>query len=140
LQDYSRLIGIDVGNKRIGIAQTDLLKTIATPVGTFTPDEVIPVLTKICAKDTIDKFVVGWPLTPKGDKGQATTMVEAFNKKLKEAFPDTEIVLVDERYTSKQAVERMIEAGVPQKKRRNKERVDRIAAALILQKYLDQHT
>jgi len=140
LQQYARLIGVDVGKKRFGLAQTDLLKTIASPVGTFSADDILPAIKEIAEKDTIEKIVVGWPLTPKGEEGQATIMVMKFIKRLKKAFPEIDIVKIDERYTSKDAMERMIEAGVPQKKRRNKERVDRIAAALILQKYLDQHT
>jgi len=140
LQQYARLIGVDVGKKRFGLAQTDLLKTIASPVGTFSADEIIPAIKEIAEQDSIEKIVVGWPLTPKGDEGQATIMVAKFIKRLKKAFPGLDIVKIDERYTSNQAMEKMIEAGVPRKKRRQKERVDRIAAALILQKYLDQHT
>lgn len=140
MQQYARLIGVDVGKKRFGLAQTDLLKTIASPVGTFSADEIIPAIKEIAEQDSIEKIVVGWPLTPKGDEGQATIMVAKFIKRLKKAFPGLDIVKIDERYTSNQAMEKMIEAGVPRKKRRQKERVDRIAAALILQKYLDQHT
>lgn len=138
MQEYARLVGIDVGKKRIGVAQTDLLKTIASPVGTYPPGEVFSVITKIVEESQVQAFVVGWPLTPNGDEGPATEMVEKFMDKLREAFPSIPIEKVDERYTSKKAVESMVAAGVPKKKRREKERVDRIAAALILQNYLDQ--
>ncbi len=87
----------------------------------------------------IDKFVVGWPLTPQGEKGRATTMVENFLEKLHQSFPDIAVVKIDERYTSNKAVKIMVEAGVPQKKRREKGRVDRIAAAIILQDYLESN-
>lgn len=140
MQEYARLIGIDVGKKRVGIARTDLLKTIASPVGTFPPHKVIPELKNISQKDTIEKFVIGWPLSTQGEEGSATQMVEKFIKKLRNAFPDIEIVKVDERYTSNKARELMIEAGVPKKKRQEKGRVDRIAAAIILQNYLDTNT
>lgn len=140
MQQYARLIGVDVGTKRFGLAQTDLLKTIASPVGTFSTDEILPAIKEIAEKDKIEKIVVGWPLTPKGEEGQATIMVTKFIERLKKAFPGIDIVKIDERYTSNQAMDAMIEAGVPRKKRRQKERVDRIAAALILQKYLEQHT
>ena len=140
MQDYARLIGIDVGKKRIGIAQTDLLKTIASPVGTFSPDEVISELKKITEKEPVEKFVIGWPLSTKGEEGAATEMVNKFIKKLRRAFPTIEIAKVDERYTSNQATELMIKAGVPKKKRREKGRIDRIAAAIILQNYLDTNT
>ncbi|WP_020402647.1 Holliday junction resolvase RuvX [Gracilimonas tropica] len=140
MQNYARLIGIDVGKKRVGIAQTDLLKTIASPVGTFHPKDVISELKKIVQNEPIEKFVIGWPLSTKGEKGSATEMVEKFITKLNSAFPNIEIVKVDERYTSNKARELMIEAGVPRKKRQEKGRVDRIAAAIILQNYLDTNT
>ncbi|MDR9416960.1 MAG: Holliday junction resolvase RuvX [Gracilimonas sp.] len=137
MQEYSRLIGIDVGKKRVGIAQTDLLKTIASPVGTFSAHEVVSHLKKITENEPIEKFIVGWPLSTKGEEGAATEMVEKFIKKLKTAFPNIEIIKVDERYTSSKAMELMVEAGVPKQKRKDKGRIDRIAAAIILQNYLD---
>lgn len=138
MQEYARLVGIDVGKKRVGIAQTDLLKTIASPVGTYSPDEVFSVISTIVKENNVERFIVGWPLTPNGDEGPATQMVEKFINKLSGVYPEIPIEKVDERYTSKKAVESMVQAGVPKKKRREKERVDRIAAALILQNYLDQ--
>lgn len=140
MQEYSRLVGIDVGKKRTGIAQTDLLKTISTPVGTFPPDEVIKALKSIASQSRIEKFIVGWPLTTDGKEGEATDMVQTFIKELEEAFPEIPIEKVDERHTSNRAMELMIDAGIPKKKRRQKERVDRIAAAVILQHYLEEHS
>ncbi|SMO70429.1 Holliday junction resolvase RuvX [Gracilimonas mengyeensis] len=140
MQNYARLVGIDVGKKRIGVAQTDLLKTFASPVGTFAPDEVISKLKAITSQAKVDKFVVGWPLNPAGEEGRATQMVQEFINKLNRTFPDITIVKVDERYTSNIAQDLMIEAGVPKKKRQQKGRVDRIAAAVILQKYLDSNS
>jgi putative Holliday junction resolvase len=139
LQEYSRLVAIDVGKKRIGIAQTDLLQTIASPVGTFPPGDVFFELKKIGTQAPIKAFIVGWPLTTDGQEGSATQMVQQFIKKLKNAFPEIPIHKVDERYTSNKAKEAMIAAGVPKMKRRQKERVDRIAAALILQQYLENN-
>lgn len=140
MQDYARLIGIDVGKKRVGIAQTDLLKTIASPVGTFSPREVFSEIKNITETDSVEKFVVGWPLSTRGEEGTATEMVAKFIKKLQKAFPNIDVVKIDERYTSNKARELMIEAGVPKKKRQEKGRVDRIAAAIILQNYLDTNT
>lgn len=139
-QEYSRLVGIDVGTKRIGIAQTDLLQTIATPVGTYPPNTVFNKIEEIKAQTPIKAFVVGWPLTSSGEEGTATEMVARFIKRLNKKFPDIPVVKVDERGTSNRAVQVMVEAGVPKKKRREKERVDRIAAALILQYYLETST
>ena len=139
MQDYSRLVGIDVGTKRIGIAQTDLLKTIATPVGTYSPEEVLDRIREITSQSTVDKFIVGWPLTPDGEEGTATQMVDAFLKRLVQSFPDIPVEKVDERNTSNKAVALMVSSGVSKKKRKEKERVDRIAAAVILQTYLEEH-
>lgn len=139
MQEYARLIGIDVGKKRIGIAQTDLLKTIATPVGTFSPEEVFTEIEKITDQSPVEKFVIGWPLSLSGEEGSATQMVEEFIKKLRQSFPTIDVAKVDERYTSTQARNLMVEAGIPKKKRQQRGRVDRIAAAIILQNYLDSN-
>ena len=137
MQNYARLIGIDVGKKRCGLAQTDLLQTIASPVGTFSPDEIINKIAQIVEESQVEGFVIGWPLMPNGEEGEATRMVQEFINRLKNLYPDIPVFKIDERYTSNQALDVMIEIGVPQKKRRKKERVDRIAAALILQTYLE---
>lgn len=137
MQNYARLIGIDVGKKRCGLAQTDLLQTIASPVGTFSPDEIIDKITHIVEESQVEGFVLGWPLMPNGEEGEATRMVQEFINRLKNLYPDIPVFKIDERYTSNQALDVMIEIGVPRKKRRKKERVDRIAAALILQTYLE---
>lgn len=139
MQEYSRLVGIDVGKKRIGIAQTDLLKTIATPVGTFSPKVVFLTLREIFAQSKVEKFIVGWPLMPDGNEGDAILMVKEFIKKLTKEFPDTPIEKMDERNTSTKAMQLMVEAGISKKKRREKERVDRIAAAVILRHYLEEY-
>ncbi|MEX0720926.1 MAG: Holliday junction resolvase RuvX [Balneolaceae bacterium] len=139
MQEYSRLVGIDVGKKRVGIAQTDLLQTIASPVGTFSPEEALSELSNIVKSAPVDKFVVGWPLSPNGDEGSATQMAQDFINNLNRLFPDIEVAKVDERYTSNKARDIMVEVGIPKKKRREKGRVDRIAAAIILQNYLDSN-
>ncbi len=139
MQIYSRLVGIDVGTKRIGIAQTDLLKTFANPVGTFPPNQVFTEIQKIAEQSTIDAFIVGWPLTTSGEQGKATDRVSSFIGNLKKRYPEIKVIKVDERYTSNQAKELMVKAGVPKMKRREKERVDQIAAALILERYLEQN-
>lgn len=120
MQNYARLIGIDVGKKRCGLAQTDLLQTIASPVGTFSPDEIIDKITHIVEESQVEGFVIGWPLMPNGEEGEATRMVQEFINRLKNLYPDIPVFKIDERYTSNQALDVMIEIGVPQKKRRKK--------------------
>ena len=135
---YGRIIGIDVGSKKTGLARTDLLRTSANPIGTYDSHQVFDELEQLIYNENekVIKLVVGWPLTPDGKEGAATKRVEKFITKLRRRFPNIEIEKMDERYTSKEAVQAMIEAGVPKMKRREKERIDQAAAAIILQKYL----
>lgn len=127
-----------MGTKWVGLARTDLLRTIANPIGTYHVDHVFDELEKLVKEENVQKLVVGWPLTPKGGEGRAIKMVERFLTKLRLHFSDIEIDKIDERYTSKEAVAAMVEAGVPKMKRRESDRVNRAAAAIILQKYLEQ--
>lgn len=137
MAEYGRLIGIDVGTKWIGIARSDLLRTVANPVGTYHVEDVLDQLQELIQNENVKKFVVGWPLTPAGEEGRAIKMVREFLGQLREVFPDMEIAKVDERYTSKEAVRAMVEAGVPKKKRRKSDRINQAAAAIILQKYIE---
>ena len=138
MQEYTRLVGIDVGKKRVGIAQTDLLKTIASPVGTYSQDAAVEKIREITRANKVEALVVGWPLMPNGEEGPATQMVQEYINRLSNQFPHIPIKKIDERNTSNRAMQLMVEAGVPKKKRREKERVDRIAAAVILQYYLEE--
>lgn len=137
MSKYGRIIGIDVGTKHVGLARTDLLRTVANPIGTYSPDDAFAKLEELVPTERVEMFVVGWPLTPEGKEGAATEMVEQFLARLTRLFPDIDVELVDERYTSKEAVQVMIESGVPKMKRRQSDRVNQAAAAIILQKYLD---
>lgn len=96
-------------------------------------------LREIFAQSKVEKFIVGWPLMPDGNEGDAILMVKEFIKKLTKEFPDTPIEKMDERNTSTKAMQLMVEAGISKKKRREKERVDRIAAAVILRHYLEEY-
>lgn len=138
MPEYSRLIGIDVGTKWVGLARTDLLQMVANPIGTYPPDEAISKLKSLVETEQVEKLVIGWPLTPSGGEGRAIKMVERFITRLKLVLPDIEIAKIDERYTSKEAVAAMVEAGVPKMKRRESDRVNQAAAAIILQKYLEE--
>lgn len=137
MAEYGRIIGIDVGTKWIGLARTDLLKTVANPIGTYYVDDVFEALEEQVENENVEKIVVGWPLTPEGDEGRAIKMVEEFLTKLEAQFPDIEIAKIDERYTTKEAVRAMVEAGVPKMKRRESDRINQAAAAIILQKYIE---
>lgn len=140
MSDFGRILGVDVGSKRVGLARTDLLRTNANPFGTFSPDESIKEIERqVNSEGPVKAIVVGWPLTPQGDPTDATELVEHYINTLKKKFRDIKIYKMDERYTSRQAQKLMVEAGVPKMKRRRKGRVDQAAAALILQQFLEAY-
>jgi putative Holliday junction resolvase len=121
------------------LARTDLLRMVANPIGTYPPSEAIEKLKELVETEKVQKLVVGWPLTPSGGEGRAIKMVERFLTKLRLVLPEIEIDKMDERYTSKEAVAAMVESGVPKMKRRDSDRVNQAAAAIILQKYLEEN-
>lgn len=131
-----RLIGMDVGLKRIGIARTDPLQLSVNPVATWAPSDVIDGIHGMFEEGPIAAFVVGWPLHSDGREGESTRMVSRFIERLKKAFPDVPVERVDERYSSQQAMELLIEMGVPRSKRAEKGMLDQAAAVLILHHYL----
>ncbi|WP_234569752.1 Holliday junction resolvase RuvX [Rhodohalobacter sp. 614A] len=140
MTDFGRVLGVDVGSKRVGLARTDLLRTNANPFGTFAPDEsIIEIERQVKSEGPIKAIVVGWPLTPQGDPTDATELVENYINTLKNKFRDVKIYTMDERYSSRQAQKLMVDAGVPKMKRRQKGRVDQAAAALILQQFLEAY-
>lgn len=132
-----RLVGVDYGKKRVGIAVADPLRLFTRPFGTFSPDEAMAVLKRIQEEETIAVLVVGWPLTLEGEEGEATEWVQGFIERLQEMLPKVRIVKWDERYTSHQARAALVAAGVRKKARRDKARVDAAAAALILKEFME---
>jgi len=107
--------------------------------GTYTPEEALDVLRKICEEEGIAVVVVGWPLTEDGAAEEATEMVEGYVDRVQEVIGEVQIVREDERYTSEIAKDLLRRAGVSQPGRYDKGRVDAAAAAVILQGYLDRH-
>jgi len=135
-----RLIGIDVGGKRVGLARSDPFNTFASTIGTFSPDEsFVEIKRQLDSAGPISGFVIGWPLTPQGTRTHATGLVEDYMKKLRENFPDIEMHMVDERFSSRDARRILVQSGVPKKKRSEKGRVDQAAAAYLLQQYLESN-
>ena len=137
LDGRARIVGVDVGTKRVGIALSDPLRLFAQPHETHPPDEALDALHEINEDDGIDAIVVGWPLTEEGEEGEATEMVQSFVERMREILGGVEVVRRDERYTSEMAKDLLRRAGVSQPGRYDKGRVDAAAAALILQDYLD---
>lgn len=133
-----RLIGIDYGRKRVGIAASDPLGIFASPIETVASANIIDYLKKYAEKETIVRFVVGYPMNLNGRPSEAAADVDAFLKNLKRHFPDIPVELEDERFTSVLAHRAMIDGGMKYMDRRDKASVDKISAAIILQSYMDK--
>lgn len=138
LSSESRIVGVDVGTKRVGVAVADPLRLFAQPRDTYTPDEALDVLQEIWDEEGIETIVVGWPLTEEGAAEEATEMVASYVERIYEAIGEVQVVREDERYTSEIAKDLLRRAGVSQPGRYDKGRVDAAAAAVILQGYLDR--
>jgi putative holliday junction resolvase len=133
-----RIMAIDYGQKRTGIAVTDTLQIIATGLTTVPSATIFDFLKSYCLKEKVDRFVVGYPKTLSNEPAEAIRFVNPFLKKLSIQFPDTPIELADERFTSKMAFQTMIDGGLKKKDRQNKALIDTISATIILQSWMEQ--
>jgi putative Holliday junction resolvase len=136
----ARILAIDYGSKRVGIAVTDPLKMIATGLTTVHSKDVIQFIKDYMAKEQVDAFVLGEPKRLNNTDTDATRLVNAFLNLLKKTFPDMPIHRIDERFTSKMASQAIIMSGVKKKGRRDKALVDVVSATIILQSYLETQT
>lgn len=132
----ARILSIDYGLKRTGLAVTDPLQIIATGLTTVGSKELIPYLKDYFSREKVEMIIVGEPRNWDDSPTHATPLVEKFVKELQKNFPAIPITMVDERYTSKMARDAMLEMGMKKKDRRNKALVDEIAATIMLQEYL----
>jgi putative Holliday junction resolvase len=132
----ARIICIDYGGKRTGLAVTDPLQIIATGLTTVESKTLIPFLKDYFARETVELILIGEPKNWDDTDTHATPLVEKCIKDLQKNFPAMPIKKVDERYTSKMAKDAMLEMGLKKKERRNKALVDEIAATIMLQEYL----
>ena len=133
-----RIIGIDYGRRRTGLAASDPLGIFASALDTVDSTKLIDYLKNYAEKERIVHFVVGYPVNLNGRPAEAQADADAVLKTLGKAFPGIPVTLEDERFTSVMAHRAMIDGGMKYKDRRNKESVDKIAAAIILQGYLDR--
>lgn len=134
----SRILAIDYGGKRTGLAVTDPLQIIATALETVPSGEVISYLKRYLQKEPVESFVVGMPKRLDNTDTNGTILVNRFLVVLKKEFPDMPIHLIDERFTSRMALDAMLAGGMKKKDRRNKANVDKISAVIILQSYLER--
>lgn len=134
----ARIICIDYGGKRTGLAVTDPLQIIATGLTTVDTRDLIPFLKQYFAQEQVELILIGEPLNLNDTATHATPLVKAAIQKLRTNFPKIPIETIDERFTSKMASKAMIDMGMKKKDRRNKKLVDEIAATIMLQEYLER--
>jgi putative Holliday junction resolvase len=132
----ARILCIDYGGKRTGIAVTDPLQIIASALTTVPTKELIPFLKDYMLREQVELILIGEPLNLDDSATHATPLVKAAIVRLRKEFPHIPIETVDERYTSKMASRAMVEMGMKKKDRRKKENIDQIAATIMLQEYL----
>jgi putative Holliday junction resolvase len=132
-----RILAIDYGRKRTGLAVTDPLRMIATALETVPTIELLNFLKAYLKKETVDAFIIGMPKTLKNEDSEIAPLVRKCIEELKTNFPGKLIHEVDERFTSSMAQRAMIEGGMKKKARQEKGNVDKISATIILQSYLE---
>ncbi len=135
-----RILSIDYGSKRTGIAVTDPLKIIATGLAGIHTKDLETFLINYFKKEEVELVIIGHPTNWDDSDTHATPLVQAFINRFKKVFPTIPIMKVDERFTSKMAVQSMVQSGMKRKDRQNKNMVDEIAATIILQEYLNTIT
>lgn len=133
-----RILSIDYGKKRTGIAVTDPLRIIASGLTTVETPKLVQFLKEYFGKELVDQVIIGMPSNFDDSPTHATPLVTAFVEKFRTLFPGIPIEEVDERFTSKMASRAMIDMGMKKKQRQNKAMVDEIAAAIMLQEYLNK--
>lgn len=134
----SRIIAIDYGKKRTGLAITDPLKLIASGLQTVETDKIFPFLKDYFSKEKVETALVGEPKQMDGTPSESTEMIEKFVEKFKTEFPDIRLERVDERFTSKMASRTLIDSGLKKKKRQDKALLDEVSATIMLQDYLNR--
>lgn len=131
-----RILAIDYGYKRCGIAVTDENRIIATPLETVEKYLLLSFIEKYLLKNTVDIFVIGQPIDMKGNASEVEPEIRGFIKKLRKQFPDIPVERYDERFTSRLALQSLIDAGATKSQRKEKGTIDKVSAAIILQSYM----
>lgn len=134
----ARILALDYGKVRTGIAVTDELQLIASGLTTVATEQLLPFIEEYLQKEKVERIVVGLPKQMDNTASESEVLIQAFLKKLSAKFPDIPVERQDERFTSKMAVQSMLDSGVKKKKRQDKALVDEISATLILQAFLNR--
>lgn len=138
LRPMPRILAFDYGLKRTGLAVTDPLQIIATPLGTVMTAELATWLSDYLKQENVETFVVGMPSRLSGADTHATVPVQEFIRKLREVYPDIKVETIDERLSSREAKQSIISGGANKKQRQDKKLLDTVSATLILQTYLQR--
>lgn len=133
-----RILAVDYGTKRCGIAETDDLQIIASALDTVSAPELLPYLRRYMAKYKVDALAVGLPVRMSGALSEVEKDISEFVRKFSKEFPEVPVHRINEMYTSRDAAASMIASGAKKKKRREKGNLDKISATLILQQFLEQ--
>ncbi len=136
VNELARILAIDYGEKRTGIAVTDELQIIASGLTTIETKNIFSFLTEYLKKEKVELFIVGEPKQMNNAASESEQFIKPFVAKLSLTFPKIPIKRIDERFTSKMAFQSMIDSGLKKKQRQNKALIDEISATLILQTYL----
>ncbi len=134
----TRLLALDYGTKRVGIAVTDELQMIASGLCTVRTHDCMDFLIEYLSKESVSTIVLGMPKDLRNQNTDATPYVKGFVKQIRKQFPEMKVELIDERFTSKIAFQSMIDSGLKKKARQDKALVDEVSATLILQSYMEQ--
>ena len=134
----ARLLALDYGTKRVGIAITDEFQMIASGLCTIRAHDCMDFLKDYLSKEFVSDIVIGLPKDLNNKKTDATPFVKGFAKQIRKEFPDLDVHFIDERFTSKIAFQSMIDGGLKKKDRQNKALVDEVSATLILQSFMEQ--
>lgn len=132
----ARIVALDIGGKRTGVAETDPLQIIATPKDTIETPKLIDYLQQLFGTDQYETIVIGDPKNLDGGDSDNSERVRQIKAKLEKTFPTLKIVMQDERFSSKMAMQSMIASGMKKKQRRQKGEIDKVSAAIILQDYM----
>ncbi|MBN2635040.1 MAG: Holliday junction resolvase RuvX [Prolixibacteraceae bacterium] len=133
-----RILAIDYGKKRTGLAVTDPLQIIANRLETVSTHELWNFLANYFNTEEVDTIVIGYPRTMNNEASEAVRYINPFIKKFQQKYPEIKLELLDERFTSKMAFQAMIDAGIKKEKRKDKAMIDAVSATIILQGYLEQ--
>ncbi|PTN07530.1 Holliday junction resolvase RuvX [Mangrovibacterium marinum] len=133
-----RILAIDYGKKRVGLAVTDPMQIIANKLTTVASHQIFDFLKEYFQKEDVEKVIIGYPMQLNNEPSEAVVYINPFLKRFQKLYPEMPVEQVDERFTSRMAFQTMIDAGLKKKDRQNKGTIDAVSATIILQSYLEQ--